>query len=167
MTPEPSVEPVPVESDGIRGAWVVGVAIATLGVMACGVGVAWEIARSAGSSERASRWGEVPEDIQAIEMSLLPPAGSARPGGKVAETNSAARQPSRFSEQRRSDASALARLSQYGWSDPARRTLHIPLARAMELYLQREGQRAAPAAKGGQSPPAAAKHGNPPPKDPR
>jgi hypothetical protein len=167
MTPDPGVEPVPLERDGIRPAYVIGVAIATLSVMACGVGVAWEIARSAGSIERSSRWGEAPEDVQAIEMSLLPPAGSARGGGKVARASVASRQPSLFSEQRRSDVSAEERLSQYGWSDPARRTLHIPLARAIELYLEREGQRAGAPANRGNPTPAPANRGKPLPEDPR
>jgi hypothetical protein len=145
MTPEPTLPPAPapIENDGIRAPWVVGVAIATLLVMACGVGLAWEIARSA-DLRASSRWGAPPADVQAIEMGLLPASGSARAKGGSRAT--AARQASLFSDQRRSNTSARAQLSTYGWTDRAHGTVHIPLARALELYVEREGSRSGAAA---------------------
>lgn len=53
---------------------------------------------------------------------------------------------------------ARARLQSYGWSDRERRTVHIPLSRAVELYLARErdAARAAAAAPDNQVPRSAA-----------
>jgi hypothetical protein len=154
MTPEPTVERVHVESDGIRGSWIVVVAIGTVIVMACGVAVAWEISRGAGSAEgQAARWGTAPDDVQSIEMSLLPQSGVARAKGRSVASATVGRLPSMFSVQQRADASAESRLSSYGWNERERGTVHIPLARAMELYLKREDGRTNPPASAGARPP--------------
>jgi hypothetical protein len=147
MTAGPTIERVALEGDGVRGAWVTSVAIATLVVTACGVAVAWELARSAGSTPLAARFDEAPEDIQTIELSLLARSGRKR-AGKPGITPSQ-RPPAMFSEQQRADAAARKQLSSYGWSDRARGTVHIPLERALELYLQREGSRSRTPAKPG------------------
>ena len=119
--------------DDVRGSWVVGVAIATAVVTACGVGVAWELARSSGPVGEAGRWGQAPDGLQAIEMSLLPRArpreGSAPPVASHA---------ARASEPRARMAGAREQLQSYGWSDRERGLVHIPLDRAKELLLRRE-----------------------------
>jgi hypothetical protein len=146
MTPEPTIERVELEGDGVRGSWVTLVAIATAAVTACGVAVAWEIARSAGPTPRSARF-DAPEDIQSIELSLLPRSGQK--GAGEPGPASSPPPPALFSEQQRAEVAARKRLSSYGWSDRERRTVHIPLERALELYLQREGSRSDTRAKAG------------------
>jgi len=144
----PAARREPLADDGITARWVVLVALATLAVMACAVLVAHELARG-GAPRAATRSGAPPEDIDAIEMTLLPASGSARAKGSGGI--GPARDALMFSEQRRSDSSAEAQLSSYGWADRGQGTVRIPLARARELYLEREAQRAgaAPGARRG------------------
>jgi hypothetical protein len=125
-----STEVRPEAGDGVSGRWVVGVAFAIAVVTACGVGVAWELARSSGPSGEAGRWGQAPDGLQAIEMSLLPRAPmreSSAPAPAHAAREPAARM-----------AGARERLDSYGWSDREHGLVHIPLARAKELLLRRE-----------------------------
>lgn len=123
------------EADGVRGRVVIVVAIATALVTACSVAVAWTIARSP-RVERAARWGAPRADVQAIEMSLLPRLDAVR-DRRIAPADASA-------EPRRVDREAERRLSSYGHSDRGRGTVHIPLARAKQLYLERENARAQP-----------------------
>jgi hypothetical protein len=151
MTADPTIERVELDGDGVRGSWVTSVALATAVVTACGVAVAWELARSAGTTPRSARFDESPEDIQTIELSLLTRSGQKGVGQPVEAP--AQRPPAMFSEQQRVDAAARTQLSTYGWSDRARGTVHIPLERAFELYLQREGARSTTPANGSARPP--------------
>jgi hypothetical protein len=121
--------------DGVHGSVVVVVAVAFVAVVACSVWVAWTIAASPAGEERAGRWGAPNADVQAIEMSLLPRSDQA------SERRAAPADAS--SEPRRGEREARQRLSSYGYSNRSRGTLHIPLARAKELYLERERARAA------------------------
>jgi hypothetical protein len=127
-------DPAPPHPEGIRGGVIVVVAVATSVVVACGVWVAWTIAGSMGDREPAARWGAPSDDIQAIEMSLLPRIDAEREQGAAPKDAS--------SEPRRFDREARARLGSYGYSDRRRGTVHIPLARAKQLYLERERARA-------------------------
>lgn len=130
---EVSGPPVP---DGVRGHIVIVVAIASTVVMACSVGVAWTIAQSPGGEERAGRWGAPRADVQAIEMSLLPRL-DATVDQRTAPADAS-------SEPRRGQREAERRLTGYGYSDRRRGTVHIPLARAKQLYLERERARSQP-----------------------
>lgn len=119
----------PATPDGVRGRVVVVVAIAAVVVMACSVAVAWTIARSTTGVGRAARWGAPRPDVQAIEMSLLPRSDAVVDRRAPADASS---------EPRRSEREAQGRLSSYGYRDRDRGTVHIPLARAKQLYLERE-----------------------------
>lgn len=122
--------------DGVKGGVVVVVAVASAVVAACSVWVAWTIAESPPSVDRAGRWGAPKADVQAIEMSLLPRSDAARERGATRSLASG--------EPRRSERAARERLSSYGHSDRRRGTVHIPLERAKQLYLEREAARHAP-----------------------
>jgi hypothetical protein len=123
-------------ADGVRGGVVIVIAIAAVLVMACSVWVAWTIARSPVVDRTTARWGAPSPDVQAIEMSLLPRSDSA--GEQHSAPADAATEP------RRNQSEARQRLSSYGFSDRSRGTVHIPLARAKQLYLERERARALP-----------------------
>jgi hypothetical protein len=122
--------------DGVRGRVVIVLAIASAVVTACSVGVAWTIARSPTDVDRAGRWGAPSADVQAIEMSLLP-RSDADVDRRTARADAS-------SEPRRSERQAERRLASYGHSDRRRGTVHIPLARAKQLYLERERSRSQP-----------------------
>jgi hypothetical protein len=123
--------------DGVRGHAVVVVAVASVVVMACSVWVAWTIAESPAGEDQAGRWGAPNADVQAIEMSLLPRSDAA------VDRRAAAADAS--NEPRRDAREAKRRLSSYGHSDRSRGTVHIPLERAKQLYLERERARASSA----------------------
>jgi hypothetical protein len=127
----------PMHDHGVRGHAVIVVAFASVVVMACSVWVAWTIAESPAGEDQAGRWGAPNADVQAIEMSLLPRSDSA--GEQRSAPADAATEP------RRSQSEARQRLSSYGHSDRRRGTVHIPLDRAKQLYLERERARAVPA----------------------
>jgi hypothetical protein len=101
--------------------------------MACSVWVAWTIAESPADEDRAGRWGAPRADVRAIEMSLLPRTDAIRDRRMMPADAS--------SEPGRSERRAERHLSSYGHSDPGRGTVHIPLARAKQLYLDRERAR--------------------------
>ena len=126
----------PPTPDGVHGRLVVVVAIASAVVMACSVGVAWTIAQSPRGEERAGRWGAPKADVQAIEMSLLPRLDAAL-DRRTAPADAT-------SEPRRNEREAERRLTSYGYNDRQRGTVHIPLARAKQLYLERERARSQP-----------------------
>jgi hypothetical protein len=138
-----------VDPGGVKGGVVLLVAAATALVMGLGVIVAWEIERSGtrrlNEHPVASRFGAPPADMNGIEMSLLapgagPPPRSSRPAPAAAATVSGS-------------AATEERLKQYGWTDKDRGRVHIPLQRALELYLAREGTAARGAALGPASAP--------------
>jgi hypothetical protein len=119
---------------GVRSGLVLCVAVAMLLVMGLGTVVAWEIERSGtrhvDGQHTASRFGAPPPDMNGIEMSLLSPGTgphgrfvhAAPPAGAGVSGSDAARE----------------RLQQYGWADREHGRVHIPIARAIELYLARE-----------------------------
>jgi hypothetical protein len=92
--------------------------VKALGERAIGLGV---------NESVASRWGRPPEDLNAIEMNLFEP--------RTASEHEAAK--GVFSAAR-TGQSAMQRLHGYGWSDRQRGTVHIPIDRAMLLYLAQE-----------------------------
>jgi hypothetical protein len=132
-TEEASTAPEP---DGVHGRVVIVVAIATVLVGACSVAVAWTIAQSPTHVDRAARWGAPKADVQAIEMSILPRTDAVG-AGRTAPADAS-------SEPRRVDRQAERRLSSYGYSDRGRGTVHIPLDRAKQLFLERERARVQP-----------------------
>jgi hypothetical protein len=129
---EEATRPVP---DGVRARFVVVVAVAFVVVTACGVWVAWTIAESPQADDRGGRWGAPSPDMQAIEMSLLPRSDAL--GAHVGAPADASSEPVR------SARDAREHLSSYGYSDRSRGTVHIPLARAKQLFLERERARSA------------------------
>lgn len=124
-------------ADGVRGGVVIVVAVASVVVMACSVWVAWTIAESPAGEDQAGRWGAPNADVHAIEMSLLPRSDAAVDRRTVPADAS--------SEPWRNEREAKRRLSSYGYIDRRRGTVHIPLERAKQLYLERERARAVPA----------------------
>lgn len=153
---------------GVQRGPVLWVASSTLLVIALGVGVAWELmrthARVPSATRIAGRFDAPPADMNAIEMGLLSSGvpswndqsatRAARPerGGETALTF-ALRDPRAAAASRHLDdasdpslgqAAPARRLSSYGWSDRERRRVHIPIARAVELYLARESARPPP-----------------------
>ena len=137
-------ERVRVDPDGVSGAVVIVVALAAALVMAMGVVVAWQLASNdtrAPGAAPSGRFGAPPSEMSGIEMSLLVPARGNDEDG-TATSRDAARMPPRA---RASNAEAARWLHGYGWVDRARGRVHIPIARAMELYVARQAD-AAPAA---------------------
>ena len=111
------------ERDALNERTIVRVAVIGVVATAVGVWLAWQLQnlteRGLGAPVDfvAARQGSPPADMHAIEMNLF---------GQTAEAKRTRHSP--------------ARLREYGWSDRQRGTLHIPLDRAVLLYLG--GQRA-------------------------
>jgi hypothetical protein len=142
----PPRESSPVDPDGVKGGVVLLVALATLLVMGFGVVVTHELQTWGVGAEdprqAPARFGRPPADMNAIEMSLLAPRALASP--RERPTEGAERDPA-AAERQAAPSGAARRLQSYGWSDRERRTVHIPLSRAVELYLAREhSERVAP-----------------------
>lgn len=153
---------VQVDPGGIRGGVVVAVALASVLVMALGVLLAWELERTstATSSPHAGRFGAPPAEMSNIEMALFEPLR----GGGVPRHAQAPRRPAREDAargareetvptagtdhapagDRAAQVTPERRLHSYGWSDRASGRIHIPISRAMELYLAREADGAEP-----------------------
>jgi hypothetical protein len=156
-----------VDPGGVRGGVVLAVAFGMLAVMALGVVLAWELAststRSA-AAPSAARFGPPPSDESGIEMTLFgrernrASGRATRPDGETAGKHeralvagtSAHGEPERDAagasepvRAERSQADARRRLTSYGWTDRARGRVHIPIARAIDLYVEREGRRGA------------------------
>lgn len=111
---------------------VIVAALGTL-VTAAGVWGAWQLQkqteRSLGVSASESivaRWGHPPEEQNGVEMSLF---GSR--SGPIREAKEHAPAPPSRAH------GAEQRLHAYGWSDRARGTVHIPIDRALLLYVAR------------------------------
>ena len=137
-------ESVRVDPDGVSGGVVLVVALAAALVMAMGVMVAWQLAsydRHAPGAAPSGRFGAPPSEMNGIEMSLLVPARGNDEDGR-ATTRDAAQMPPRA---RPSNAEAARWLHGYGWVDRARGRVHIPIARAMELYVARQADAASAA----------------------
>jgi hypothetical protein len=152
------LENSPIDRDGVKGGVVLLVALATLLVIGLGVVVTHELQTwgvgAEDPRETPARFGRPPADMNAIEMSLLAPRapGSPRPTrSEGAEHDPAATNrlpraasakgaatPAAAADGQAAAPSAAQRLQSYGWSERERRTVHIPIARAMELYLARE-----------------------------
>jgi hypothetical protein len=136
-------EKAPGDPAGVAGRVVMVVAVGTAVVMGLGVVVAWQL-ESAGTERvdldrTSARFGAPPADMNGIEMSLIA-AGSDAARGRITHGSppAAAAAGSRAAEQR---------LKEYGWVDRERGRVHIPIERALELYLAQEGamgNRAAP-----------------------
>ena len=158
-----SRETVQGDPGGVRGGVVVGVALATALVMALGVLLAWEIERTsaaASGSQHAGRFGAPPREVSNIEMELFEPLrggaatrqASALHGRARDETARGARVetvPTAGTDRTLAGAGASndtpeRRLHSYGWADRANGRVHIPISRAMELYLARESGGAEP-----------------------
>jgi hypothetical protein len=151
-------ESSPVDRDGVNGGVVLLATLATLLVMGLGVAVAHELLTwgvgAEDPREARARFGRPPADMNAIEMSLFasralaspretpsedaerdPAAANGLP--RAASANGAA-PPALAADRQAAARGAARRLQSYGWSDRERRTVHIPISRAVELYLARE-----------------------------
>ena len=125
------------ERDDVSSGVIIVVVLAAIVVMACSVWVAWTIANTRPHDDRAGRWGAPSADVQAIEMSLLPRADADRDRREAREDAASA--------PRRDLETARRHLSSYGYTDREHGTLHIPLARAKQLYLERSTKPVPPA----------------------
>jgi hypothetical protein len=128
------------------------------------VTLAWELERwgaepsgAASASQLTARFGAPPAELSEVEMSLLTPGTLQSNGTRSSEAESLshgeAPRASRdmLTHAAGSDETGLApsarhqradqRLRSYGWSDRARGTVFIPIARAIELYLANESAR--------------------------
>lgn len=132
---------------GVNGRVVLLVALGTVAVMGLGVAVAWELERTgvrdAERTGAAGRFDSPPADLNGIEMSLLAPELPTRE--RPAESRGPTAQTYALRDRRKATSATATgsereRLQSYGWNDRERRTVHIPLARAIELYLAREGE---------------------------
>jgi hypothetical protein len=159
----PSGERAP-DPGGVKSGPVMAVALATLLVMGLGVAVAWEIVRRGTEGPNAprvaGRFDAPPAEMNAIEMSLLasgvpgsrdtPGAGARTPDEPIPQTRVFGLRPAErpVAPERGARAPAATppaaesqqRLQGYGWSDRGRGMVHIPIARAIELYVAREGK---------------------------
>jgi hypothetical protein len=108
------------EADVLPARRIVVTLVAVVIAIALGAAIAWGI-----------------EVWRSDELGRLPP-GLAHP---PAEVDGVELEPFSVRAQGLDDsAAAERRLSTYGWTDRAGRVAHIPIERAMDLYLQRRAQ---------------------------
>lgn len=114
------------------------VIVAALAVVATAAGTwgAWLLQKQgeraigvSASESVVARWGHPPEEQNAIEMSLF-----GRSSHPVRETEAHGPPPGA------AGSAPTERLGSYGWSDRAKGTVHIPIDRAMLLYLAKAAQ---------------------------
>lgn len=131
------------EPDQVNPRVIVIVAALTVVATAAGTWAAWLLQKQgeraigvSASESVVARWGHPPEEQNAIEMSLF--GRGSRP---LRETDTQSPPP------RAADSVPTARLGTYGWADRAEGTVHIPIDRAMLLYLAKtaEARGASPA----------------------
>jgi hypothetical protein len=106
------------EADHVSGRMVTIVAMVTIGVFAVGIAVAWWILTAIG----APRQPALPDPKQPIAKEIN------------ATDRWLFREPYGVAGQR----TETQRLDSYGWVDRERGIIHIPITRAMELYLDRQ-----------------------------
>lgn len=150
-----------VDPGAVHGRVVLVVALATAAVMALGVLLAWELqagARVTGTS--TARFGSPPSDRNGIEMALFerhrdgnstrgarePAPRQVAPAERALVAGSSPHgEPERELGARgpagadRSVSDAAHRLQSYGWNDRARGRVFIPITRAIDLIVEREG----------------------------
>jgi hypothetical protein len=139
------------EADQVSPRVISIVALLAVLATAVGAGGAWLLQkqreRSLGVSSSESitaRWGHPPEERNAVETSLF--GSRSRP---LRETEAHGPPP------QSAGSAATERLGSYGWSDRERGTVHIPIDRAMLLYVAKAANaRGAPSARTPGSEPA-------------